>query len=89
MKSSASKVKGRKPSDFSHPVAQVLSSEAIYKSFPHPVLDYPYSMDDWSIIVAHFKLKIQRLKNHEGNLQRQGTQMQLRLMQCKIREPIG
>lgn len=66
--------------------AQVQTRNAIYKSLPGPVIDFPFSIDDWSILVTSFKIKIQRLKNKEQNYSRTPMKQHFSSRKCKVRE---
>ncbi len=68
--------------------AQVQTRQAIYKSLPGPVIDYPISFDDWSLLVTSFKIKIQRLKDRGKNHSRTQMNQQFSSRKCKVREPL-
>ena len=89
MKTPAQKVKGRKSFRFHHLAAQVLPHQAIYKSFKNPVIDYPYSLDDWMVLMANFRSQIKKLKNHENLVNSYEWKKQLTSIKCKVRERVA
>ena len=89
MKTPAQKVKGRKSFRFHHLAAQVLPHQAIYKSFNNPVIDYPYSLDDWTILMANFRSQIKRMKNQQSLQISIELKKQLTPIKCKVRERVA
>jgi hypothetical protein len=89
MKTSAPKVKGRRSIRYHHLAAEVLPHQAIYKSFNNPVIDYPYSLDDWTILIANFRSQIRRLRNQQQLVKTVEFKKQLFPLKCKVRESVA